>query len=227
MAVMVNKHVYILHNNRVGIYLHQIANHYKSWIKSCMMWSRCYFCTANRSLEVKDVATSQDSIKYVGKIWQRFTKIQQSKTGWATLWKQKCDGGCLHCERKAGICQPTTCTFNLQCLGIQPIRKRPVGPTSIPIILSDSILRQQWYQKMAVSIVTRLAANACLLILTLIFHHSNANNIAAAASTADAPNRRFEYKYSFKGPHLSQADGNIPFWVHSGSKFQFMTGAGG
>ncbi|CAB1352031.1 unnamed protein product, partial [Coregonus sp. 'balchen'] len=32
-----------------------------------------------------------------------------------------------------------------------------------------------------------------------------------------APNRRFEYKYSFKGPHLSQADGSIPFWVHSGN----------
>uniref|UniRef100_A0A4W5PCI0 Lectin, mannose-binding, 1 n=1 Tax=Hucho hucho TaxID=62062 RepID=A0A4W5PCI0_9TELE len=79
------------------------------------------------------------------------------------------------------------------------------------------MLRQQWYQKMAVSIVNRLAADACLLILTLIFHHSNANNIAAAASTAAAPNRRFEYKYSFKGPHLSQADGSIPFWVHSGN----------
>uniref|UniRef100_A0A673XNW0 Lectin, mannose-binding, 1 n=1 Tax=Salmo trutta TaxID=8032 RepID=A0A673XNW0_SALTR len=79
------------------------------------------------------------------------------------------------------------------------------------------MLALQWYQKMAVSIVTRLAANACLLILTLIFHHSNANNIVAAASTAEAPNRRFEYKYSFKGPHLSQADGNIPFWVHSGN----------
>ncbi|XP_055720265.1 protein ERGIC-53 isoform X1 [Salvelinus fontinalis] len=79
------------------------------------------------------------------------------------------------------------------------------------------MLRQQWYQKMAVSIVNRLAADACLLILTLIFHHSNANNIAAAASTAAAPNRRFEYKYSFKGPHLSQPDGSIPFWVHSGN----------
>ncbi|XP_015261334.1 PREDICTED: protein ERGIC-53 isoform X1 [Gekko japonicus] len=31
------------------------------------------------------------------------------------------------------------------------------------------------------------------------------------------PHRRFEYKYSFKGPHLVQADGSVPFWVHSGN----------
>ncbi|ELU17604.1 hypothetical protein CAPTEDRAFT_19831 [Capitella teleta] len=29
--------------------------------------------------------------------------------------------------------------------------------------------------------------------------------------------RRFEYKLSFKGPHLIQRDGSIPFWQHSGS----------
>lgn len=80
---------------------------------------------------------------------------------------------------------------------------------------------------MAVTIGRCLAVDACLLILTLTCHHSNADNVVAGASTEEAPHRRFEYKYSFKGPHLSQADGNIPFWVHSGSKFQFMTGAGG
>nr|XP_056705045.1 protein ERGIC-53 [Euleptes europaea] len=32
-----------------------------------------------------------------------------------------------------------------------------------------------------------------------------------------APHRRFEYKYSFKGPHLVQADGSVPFWVHTGN----------
>uniref|UniRef100_A0A8C7NCE4 L-type lectin-like domain-containing protein n=1 Tax=Oncorhynchus mykiss TaxID=8022 RepID=A0A8C7NCE4_ONCMY len=68
---------------------------------------------------------------------------------------------------------------------------------------------------MAVSIGRCLAADACLLILALTFHHSNADNIVA--STEEAPHRRFEYKYSFKGPHLSQTDGIIPFWVHSGN----------
>lgn len=29
--------------------------------------------------------------------------------------------------------------------------------------------------------------------------------------------RRFEYKLSFKGPHLVFKDGTIPFWTHSGS----------
>uniref|UniRef100_A0A8C7H219 Lectin, mannose-binding, 1 n=1 Tax=Oncorhynchus kisutch TaxID=8019 RepID=A0A8C7H219_ONCKI len=70
---------------------------------------------------------------------------------------------------------------------------------------------------MAVSIGRCLAADACLLILTLTFHHSHADNIVAGASTEEAPHRRFEYKYSFKGPHLSQTDGIIPFWVHSGN----------
>ncbi len=29
--------------------------------------------------------------------------------------------------------------------------------------------------------------------------------------------RRFEYKLSFKGPHLVFKDGTVPFWEHSGS----------
>ena len=29
--------------------------------------------------------------------------------------------------------------------------------------------------------------------------------------------RRFEYKLSFKGPHMMFKDGTIPFWEHSGS----------
>ncbi|GAB5579534.1 protein ERGIC-53 isoform X1 [Prionailurus iriomotensis] len=42
---------------------------------------------------------------------------------------------------------------------------------------------------------------------------------AGAAGTAAAPpHRRFEYKYSFKGPHLVQSDGTVPFWAHAGSK---------
>lgn len=44
----------------------------------------------------------------------------------------------------------------------------------------------------------------------------------AAAGTAGtgaaSPHRRFEYKYSFKGPHLVQSDGTVPFWAHAGSK---------
>lgn len=36
------------------------------------------------------------------------------------------------------------------------------------------------------------------------------------------PHRRFEYKYSFKGPHLVQGDGSVPFWVHTGSKYQWV-----
>ncbi|KAM4808994.1 protein ERGIC-53 [Rhinophrynus dorsalis] len=31
------------------------------------------------------------------------------------------------------------------------------------------------------------------------------------------PHRRFEYKYSFKGPYLVQSDGSVPFWTYSGN----------
>lgn len=30
---------------------------------------------------------------------------------------------------------------------------------------------------------------------------------------------RFEYKYSFKGPHLVQSNKSIPFWDYGGGKF--------
>ncbi|XP_050185931.1 protein ERGIC-53 isoform X2 [Myiozetetes cayanensis] len=41
--------------------------------------------------------------------------------------------------------------------------------------------------------------------------------LPALATPPAAPHRRFEYKYSFKGPHLVQADGTVPFWVHTGN----------
>uniref|UniRef100_A0A8C9SNG4 Lectin, mannose-binding, 1 n=1 Tax=Scleropages formosus TaxID=113540 RepID=A0A8C9SNG4_SCLFO len=70
---------------------------------------------------------------------------------------------------------------------------------------------------MAVSIGERQAAAACLLIFSLFFHATYADIPAGAVGSTDAPHRRFEYKYSFKGPHLAQSDGTIPFWVHTGN----------
>lgn len=34
--------------------------------------------------------------------------------------------------------------------------------------------------------------------------------------------KRFEYKLSFKGPHLAFKDGTVPFWSFGGSKFHFV-----
>jgi hypothetical protein len=31
--------------------------------------------------------------------------------------------------------------------------------------------------------------------------------------------KRFEYKLSFKGPHLAFKDGTVPFWTFGGSKY--------
>ncbi len=36
------------------------------------------------------------------------------------------------------------------------------------------------------------------------------------------PLRKFEYKYSFKGPHLTQKDGSVPFWQFGGSKYELL-----
>lgn len=37
---------------------------------------------------------------------------------------------------------------------------------------------------------------------------------------AETPHRKFEYKYSFKPPYLSQKDGSVPFWEYGGSEFK-------
>lgn len=74
---------------------------------------------------------------------------------------------------------------------------------------------------MAVSTARSPAAAAPLLLLTFLsaflFHCGVADGSTGGADSEGAPHRRFEYKYSFKGPHLSQPDGSIPFWIHSGN----------
>lgn len=63
-----------------------------------------------------------------------------------------------------------------------------------------------------------MSAALCLVILTLVLHPANCDVDTGVVDTAaEAPHRRFEYKYSFKGPHLAQSDGSIPFWVHTGN----------
>lgn len=75
-------------------------------------------------------------------------------------------------------------------------------------------------EKMAVSMAKLLAAQRCLLLVSVLFHCS----VRCETATEEPPHRRFEYKYSFKGPHLTQSDGMIPFWVHTGSKFSSPVG---
>jgi len=44
----------------------------------------------------------------------------------------------------------------------------------------------------------------------------------SSISLASVPSERhvkFQYKHSFKGPHLVNKDGAIPFWNHGGSKY--------
>ncbi len=83
-----------------------------------------------------------------------------------------------------------------------------------PVIPPLSALRQHSVSNMAVPTAKCLAAYAYLLLISLMFPH-----VFADSAAGDMPHRRFEYKYSFKGPHLTQSDGRIPFWIHTGSKF--------
>ncbi|XP_077203021.1 protein ERGIC-53 [Paroedura picta] len=55
-----------------------------------------------------------------------------------------------------------------------------------------------------------------LLCLGSRFLHA-ADATGQAENGPPSPHRRFEYKYSFKGPHLVQADGSVPFWLHTGN----------
>lgn len=106
----------------------------------------------------------------------------------------------------------------------RPMRKRPVGPTASRRARAHWALRQQWGTNMAVSIARLPAVNLQTLALTfltaVILHRSVADlSVGTPPASEEPPHRRFEYKYSFKGPHLSQSDGSIPFWIHTGSKF--------
>jgi len=46
--------------------------------------------------------------------------------------------------------------------------------------------------------------------------------LCCLAKTESTFHRKFEYKLSFKGPHLIQTDGTIPFWEHFGSMHLFL-----
>lgn len=59
-----------------------------------------------------------------------------------------------------------------------------------------------------------LKRNLRLLFLLLIFISILSVNESFAPSDVL---KRFEYKLSFKGPHLVFKDGSIPFWEHGGS----------
>ncbi|XP_068608836.1 protein ERGIC-53 [Brachionichthys hirsutus] len=70
---------------------------------------------------------------------------------------------------------------------------------------------------MAASVAQRPAAACPVLLLTFVTTLILHRGVADGTGAEEPPHRRFEYKYSFKGPHLSQSDGNIPFWIHTGN----------
>ncbi|XP_061657994.1 protein ERGIC-53 [Syngnathoides biaculeatus] len=82
--------------------------------------------------------------------------------------------------------------------------------------------RQRWWASSSVAGRLSVALLAVLLcysgVVEVTADDEAADAVAQTLDAADlAPHRRFEYKYSFKGPHLVQTDGTIPFWIHSGN----------
>ncbi|XP_022084593.1 protein ERGIC-53-like [Acanthaster planci] len=62
---------------------------------------------------------------------------------------------------------------------------------------------------LVIKMATHAASVSCLLLFLSMF----------SVCFGQAPHRRFEYKHSFKGPHLMQKDGSVPFWQYGGSAF--------
>ena len=55
----------------------------------------------------------------------------------------------------------------------------------------------------------------CVLVIILVTLCDD--RLLGQQLTYDLPHKRFEYKYSFKGPYLAQKDGTVPFWTYDGN----------
>jgi len=58
-----------------------------------------------------------------------------------------------------------------------------------------------------------MAGHVAKILLVLFITLSLIDNV----SSENGRHSRFEYKLSFKGPHLTNKQGNVPFWTHYGS----------
>lgn len=63
----------------------------------------------------------------------------------------------------------------------------------------------------------RLSLLESLAFLLFLIHYNCQGQVASNIGQYDAPHKRFEYKYSFKGPYLAQKDGAVPFWEYEGN----------
>lgn len=57
----------------------------------------------------------------------------------------------------------------------------------------------------------------CKLFLIIFVTLLNCGNHLFGQQQYEIPHKRFEYKYSFKGPYLAQKDGTVPFWEYEGN----------
>ncbi|CAG2176588.1 unnamed protein product [Oppiella nova] len=57
----------------------------------------------------------------------------------------------------------------------------------------------------------------CLVVLIVFLSILCNTELFGQQLSYDLPHKRFEYKYSFKGPYLAQKDGTVPFWTYDGN----------
>ncbi|XP_054153415.1 protein ERGIC-53-like [Oppia nitens] len=59
--------------------------------------------------------------------------------------------------------------------------------------------------------------NKCFATLLVFLWTLCSTKLFGQQLSYDLPHKRFEYKYSFKGPYLAQKDGTVPFWAYDGN----------
>lgn len=57
----------------------------------------------------------------------------------------------------------------------------------------------------------------CVSVLVILLISLCDDQLFGQQLAYDLPQKRFEYKYSFKGPYLAQKDGTVPFWTYDGN----------
>ncbi|XP_053214591.1 protein ERGIC-53-like [Panonychus citri] len=69
----------------------------------------------------------------------------------------------------------------------------------------------------SLSMMILQSCNRLFVILFLTIYCGCLGQVPSNNQSYDPPHRRFEYKYSYKGPYLAQKDGTVPFWIYEGS----------
>ena len=86
--------------------------------------------------------------------------------------------------------------------------KEDRGMTVNQSTLNNYHLPSSGFRHVLVVALKFMMSRKCVLFLVSI--------VCISCTQTQLPKARFEYKYSFKGPHLVQRDSSVPFWEYIG-----------